>query len=285
MMTRIIVGTDGTEASHVAVRWALERAAATGAHVSLVHVVDDDWETVGPRIIDDLRREAIKLLERDTSYVRSIAEGVVVESELMHGDPMHQLAELSKNAALVVVGTHKTGYIHGKVIGSRTLRLVAAAHCPVAVIPESVRHDARGIVVGVDCSAGGRAAVELAADEASRASQPVTLLRGWVSPKMLTESEEARVERDRLIGRAADRTLDDAAAEVRRTHPEVEFRRRAVQHSAPEALLEAAASARMLVVGSTRRASRERMGLGQVTHDVVLNLVCPTVVVHADDRD
>jgi nucleotide-binding universal stress UspA family protein len=283
MSTSIVVGTDGTEASHVAVRWALDRAAATGAVMRLVHVFDDEWETVGPRVIDDLRCDAKRVLEREMSYVQSISSAVAVEADLLTGDPMRKLAEISKDAGMVVVGTHKTGYVHGKVIGSRSLRLVAAAHCTVAIIPESVRHDARGIVVGADNSTGGRAAIDFASGEASRLLQSLTLVRGWVPPRIFNESEEVRAERDRLIEATVNRALDDSASAAQRGHPSLELRRRNIRRAPAEALLEAGSSSQMLVVGSTRREIRDRMGLGPVTHDVVLNLVTATVVVHDDD--
>ena len=51
---------------------------------------------------------------------------------------------------MIAVGTHKTGFIHGKVFGSRSLQLAAAAHSPVAIVPQTSRRDGQGIVVGID---------------------------------------------------------------------------------------------------------------------------------------
>jgi nucleotide-binding universal stress UspA family protein len=283
IMTNIVVGTDGTESSHVALRWGLDRAAAEGATLTVAHVLDDEWATVGARIVEELREDARCLLDHEINYVQSLTHSVECIPQLLTGDPMSELISLSSTASVIVVGTHRTGYLHGRVIGSSSLRLAAAADCAVSVIPESIKSNARGITVGADTSPGCRAAVVFAAAEASRLRENLTLVRGWSRPRTINDSAEVRAERDRLIELSVSRVLSDAAAVAADGHPDLEMRRRSIQRNPAEALLEASNSSRLLVVGSTRRAARGRMGLGSVTHDVLLNLAIPTLVVHGDD--
>ena len=58
MTTPIHVGIDGSVASRAAIAWAVERAGALGAGVTLLTVVDDEWGTISDRDLRELRGDA-----------------------------------------------------------------------------------------------------------------------------------------------------------------------------------------------------------------------------------
>jgi nucleotide-binding universal stress UspA family protein len=58
------------------------------------------------------------------------------------------------------------------------------------------------------------------------------------------------------------------------------IRNRSVRRPAAEALVDAASTSRLLVVGSSRRHGSQLAALGPVCHDVLLNITGPTVIVH-----
>ena len=284
MTTTILVGVAGGEPSRVAVRWSMRWAAEAGAEVRLVHVLDDEWATVGARMLDDLRADALHLVETEADYARSLAPEVAVRSQLLEGSLMWELIAASEGADLTAVGTHKTGFIHGKVFGSRSLQLAAAAHSHVAIIPQASGREGHGVVVGVDDSAAGVAAVRFAAAEAHRSGQNLTLLRAWDPPELPAERRDTkRAWNDELEARTTA-LLSAAAATAVTVDAALDVRLRSVRRPAAEALLDAAASATLLVVGSSRRGDRGQAVLGSVSHDVLLNLVGPTIVVHGDDE-
>ena len=283
MSGTLLVGTDGNESSRAALRWAMKRAAAMGAEVELVHVVDDEWATIGVRMLEELDDDARHLLEREAEYAHSLAAEVVVHTQLLHGNVMQELITASKEAEMVVVGTHKTGFINGKVFGSRSLSLAAEAHTPVAVIPQGSPRDGRGVVVGVDDSPAGRLAIRFAAREAERARETLTLLRAFTVPVFPTASDDLQRELVENSEARASAVLSDAATLASAAAPALDVKIRSVRHPTAEALVDAAATAALVVVGNSRREDVHNAMVGSVSHDVLINLTGPAIIVHAGD--
>jgi nucleotide-binding universal stress UspA family protein len=261
----------------------MKRAAAVGAEVNLAHVVDDEWTTIGVRMLEELDGDARDLLEREAEYAHSLAAEVVVHIQLLHGSVMQELIAASKNAGMVVVGTHKTGFINGKVFGSRSLSLAAAAHTPVAIIPQGLPRDGRGVVVGVDDSAAGRLAIRLAALEAERARETLTLLRAYTVPELPAANDEIQRELVQHSQSRASSALSDAATLASLAAPALEVKIRSIQRPTAEALVDAAATAALLVIGNSRREEADNAMVGSVSHDVLINLTGPAIIVHAGD--
>ncbi|GHE93268.1 hypothetical protein GCM10018785_69030 [Streptomyces longispororuber] len=78
--------------------------------------------------------------------------------------------------------------------------------------------------------------------------------------------------------RATDR-LEEALRDAAREHPSVRVRRRPVEGGARTALLRAAATADLLVVGARRRRGHLGLQLGRVAHAVLHHSACPVAVV------
>jgi nucleotide-binding universal stress UspA family protein len=281
-MERIIVGVDGSVPSRAAIRWSAERARSHNTGVVLVHVMDDEWGAVGSQLIAEANRGSVEMLDAAARMAHELAPDISIGAELLYGSPMWELAQLSNETTLVVVGTHKTGFHYGRAFGSRSLQLASLAAGPIAVIPESAVRMRRGVVVGIDDTTAGRNALAAAANEADRTGSELTLVRALevTSPEYLDdvgkhdwqEQAEAR----------ARRHLAEAVSQVRELHPHLITRSRVIRRPAGIALNEVSRTAELLVVGSSRRSGFEPAnGLGSVAYDVLLNLVCPTMVVHA----
>ncbi|WP_349903266.1 universal stress protein [Parafrigoribacterium humi] len=282
MSGTLVVGIDGTESSRAALRWAVTRAAATGVEVKLVHVIDDEWITISARMIKDLGDDSQRLLESEAGYARALAPNVIVHTESTRGEPMQVLIAESRDAGMIVVGTHKTGFINGKIFGSRSLQLAACAYAPVAIIPQGLPRDGRGIVAGVDDSIAGRQAIRFAAREAARTGETLTLVRAFTIPATSTISDDARSELIQHSEERASAALADAVTLATLTAPEIDLKTRTVRRPIGEVLVDAAATATMLVIGSSRQEETTAM-VGSVSHDVLINLTGPAVVVHAGD--
>jgi nucleotide-binding universal stress UspA family protein len=275
----ILVGIDGSAPSRAALSWSIQRAATTDEDVVLAHVVDDEWGAVNFRLLDEVRIEAEALMAAEADFARSIDRGVAVTTILREGNPMWELIALAQGADLVVVGTHKTGFVRGRVFGSRSLQLAGGSPAPVAIIPESPARGRRGVVVGVNESAGSRAAIVFGANEAHRLGEELILVGAWASP-VETETNETTRRRNAFVKSRIESVLVEARATITRAHEELHIRVREVNRPAAEALVDAAASATVLVIGSSRRQGAPTT-LGSVAHDVLINLAAPTVVVHA----
>lgn len=281
MTYTIVVGVNDSIPSRIAVAWAAARAAVAGGagEVVLVHVLgtvpDLPEETVG-----EIRAAAAGMLRDAEEEAVRAHPSVRARTELREGELIDELLAAAADADLIVVGTHKTGFIRGRSIGSRSLRIAAEARIPVAVIPESAYRSRSGIVVGVEESRGGVAALEFAAEEAERTGQEITLIRAWDAPRSVgTDFEITVSDLERRYAADAERALREGTEIIRRGFPNLVTRSRRVRRPVAEALLDSAASASVLVIGETYHGS-SRLPVGEVGHDVLMNLVGPTVLVH-----
>jgi nucleotide-binding universal stress UspA family protein len=281
MRTTIAVGVDGRAPGRAALRWAMEHAAATDADVLVIYVVGTDLASIGSRDDDEVERDARRILEGDAAFARGLNPSVPVTTRLMHGSPMRQLITASKTVSMVVVGTHKTGFIRGRVFGSRSIVLAAGSRNPVIVIPESSGRHRRGVVVGVDDSLAGRAAVQFGAAEAVRTGEPLRLISAWRLPE--DDLADFHRENDDRHADEVRAMLDAEADRVRADFPTADVHCRIIRLPAAEALVDASASAALVVLGNSGPISDGQGLLGSVAHDVLVNLAGPTVIVHADN--
>ncbi len=281
-MEKIIVGVDGSVPSRAAIRWSVERARKHNTGVALVHVMDDEWGAIGSQLIAEANRGSQELLESAVRFAHEFDPEVEIEAELLFGSPMWQLAQLSNENTLMVVGTHKTGFHYGRAFGSRSLQLASVAAGAVAVIPESVVRLRRGVVVGVDDTTAGHRALAVAGDEADRNGSELTLLRALdvSAPDYLDDA--GRHDWQEQQDAVSHRLLADAVSRIQERHPRLSTRSRIIRRPAGVALNEVSRGAELLVVGSSRRSGFDpATGLGSVAYDVLLNLACPTMIVHS----
>jgi nucleotide-binding universal stress UspA family protein len=244
MASGIVVGVDHSQPSRAALEWSAGRARDGDTALSIVHVTPG-----GP----DAGADAAGLLSRERARAEEL--GATVDTELVEGDPFGALVDASRSAALVVVGTHKTGFIQGHVLGSRFIGLAATALSPVAFIPSIPLVSRSGVVVLVDGSPAGRRAVSLAAAQAELLGEYLTL----------------------VYAAAASDELERATERVRSETPGVTTRSRLARRGLASELIAATLLASVVVVpdsgGAVGSAGANLM------HDVILNLGGPTIVV------
>ncbi|PRY70161.1 nucleotide-binding universal stress UspA family protein [Glaciihabitans tibetensis] len=280
MARTIAVGVDGSSPGRVALRWAMRQAIATQAEVLVVYVVGADLASMGGLSDDERAAEGERVLALEAEYARGRVPGPTVHTRLMHGNAMRELIRVSREVDMVVVGTHKTGFIRGRIFGSRSIVLAAGSRTPVAVIPNSSGRKRTGIVVGVDDSDASHAAVHFGAMEALRTGEALRLLSAWRLPDI--GQTDAHPDQDRRHEEYVRQLLDAQADRVRDDFPDVEVHVRLIRLPPAEALVDASASAALVVLGNSGPVSDGQGLLGSVAHDVLLNLAGPTVVVHAD---
>jgi nucleotide-binding universal stress UspA family protein len=141
------------------------------------------------------------------------------------------------------------------------------------------------IVVGVDGSAGARAAARWALAEAGRRHADVDIVACWHVPYMaeaggyglLSVTPEDLMAGARQEAEQCLAALAHEQEEARRSGCAVELR--AVEGDAAEALVTEAKDALMLVVGRRGHGAVARVLLGSVGSYVVAHAPCPVVVV------
>jgi nucleotide-binding universal stress UspA family protein len=142
-MQHIIVGVDGSKASHRALAWALDQARATRAAVQVVHA----WMV--PALGADPLAQALgdaRTLEaqarRELQLVVDVADqrGLVspIECAVVRGQPVRALLDAAKEADLLVVGSRGLGDGDAP-LGSVSHGVIGGASCPVVVVPPEER--------------------------------------------------------------------------------------------------------------------------------------------------
>ncbi|MGO4535900.1 universal stress protein [Leifsonia sp. 2MCAF36] len=277
-----IVGVDSSVPSRAAVRWAVERAHEDQVGARLIHVADDEWGAVGSRLIGEVDGDAQQRLEEDLTYARSLGRDVELRGEVRLGSPMVELAAFSQPTTMLVVGTHKTGFHYGRAFGSRSLQLANLAIGPVAIIPEVASRMRRGVVVGVDDTPAGYAAIDVAADAACQHDCELLAVRSSSVPEPFDlEHDDQAADWQLRRDDQARGLLAMAANRARLRQPGIVIRSRVVRRPPGAVLNELGRSAELLVIGDSRRAHAQLGSLGAVAYDVLLNLSSPTIVVHA----
>lgn len=137
---RVLVGVDGSHASDRALDFAFGHAAAHGLGLFAVQAWTPyylDAALVAAPMLGDWRTE----LEGSRDALRTTLTGwrlkypdVAVEERAVVGPPADVLVRLSKDAALLVVGSRGRGEIASLVLGSVSHSVLHRASCPVAVV-------------------------------------------------------------------------------------------------------------------------------------------------------
>jgi nucleotide-binding universal stress UspA family protein len=221
----ILAGVDGTGSGLDAVALAARLARATGDPLLVACVYPSPPRSGGD---DDAAREpAAKALEP----VQELLGGLTVQYRTAaSSSPARGLAELAEqeDAAIVVVGSHRSGAFGRVVSGSTAERLLHGSGCPVAVAPRGYRRrgegELRGIGVAFVDTPDGREAVGHAAALAARTGLPLTLFsvvtvhHSWFVPEAVRPEEETvPVEVRKEYQEALDRALAGLPGGVRAT--------------------------------------------------------------------
>jgi nucleotide-binding universal stress UspA family protein len=141
--------------------------------------------------------------------------------------------------------------------------------------------DTPRIVVGVDGSAASRAALRWAVRQAELTGATVQAITAWQyavatggyawEPAALLDSTN--------LQEAADRTLADEISEVVGPRSDIKVQPQAVEGNPAQALLDAAAGADLLVVGSRGHGGFAGALLGSVSQHCAHHANCPVVII------
>ncbi|MGD3113036.1 universal stress protein, partial [Streptomyces sp. YGL11-2] len=162
----VLVGLDGTGNSVPAVRWGAEEAAVRNLPLHLLHSwVSQPWPPSPTRADAEKRRYGAEALSRAETLVRQTHPGIAVTAEQTSEEAADALAERSKAATLLVLGSRGHDTISGFLLGSVSLRVLGRAQCPVVTVREEEPSTGPGpeIVVGVqELGAEGNAVLDYA---------------------------------------------------------------------------------------------------------------------------
>ncbi|PNI09715.1 universal stress protein UspA [Arthrobacter sp. AFG7.2] len=272
----IAVATNDSPQSQAAVLWAARRSGRAGLPLVILHVVDDRWVAEPYPWTGVLEEAGDRLLQIAAGRVRDTFP-ITITTRLLTGSIAGSLAKYSGKASMMVVGSG-TGHLGGS-LADRALQVAAASKVPVAVVGTQDTDGRSGVVVGVDGSKEATQAVAFAAAEADREGDDLTVVYVIIAPDRVGDAGLNATSLADLIAEEERLVLAETVAGLKEDYPSVTVHQILETERGPvEALVAAAANARMLVVGSRGRGAIKRILLGSTTHGVLRHLPCPTVI-------
>lgn len=281
---RILLATDGSDASQAAVDATIAIAKSPNAKVRVAHVWNLEvhhrhgyWDV-------EMRNEAEKLV--DATVERLLKAGVIAEREIDRADSKHVAAAIALSARdfkadLVVLGSRGLSDWQSMTRHSVSHELLCAVDCPLLIVrgwaagsPSRVSKIVLAIAGGDDVAPAARAAVAVAGPDASvmvvHVAQAIIGAQGFAYVETDDEIRETMARASEL--------LVDAGVNVRAM----------VAHEGPVAKAVAAIAADwnadLIVVGSSRMGDVGSLFLGSVSHDLLHMADRPVLVAERISR-
>ena len=282
---RIAVGVDGSPESRTAALWAAQEASQRRCGLTLVHAVLPPVGTSpfgagmpsGLNPMAKVRQGALTELDE----IASTLTAADVQTRIEVGSPSGIIIGASETAAIVVVGSRGQGGFKRLLLGSVSTQVATHSACPVIIIRSLPDPSADTVVVGMDGTAGSSAAIGFAFDMASLHGWRLIAVHAWEVPAydllIVPSAGTSMPLRDSADDEA--RHTAEALAGFQADHPDVVVRQSLVRGSARNALLEASASAALIVVGSRRHGQVMSAVLGSVSHGVLHHAQAPVAIV------
>ncbi|GAA3621386.1 universal stress protein [Microlunatus ginsengisoli] len=139
-MGEIVVGVDLSDAGVAALRWAAAQARVTGASLRGIHVLKlpDAFALaglVGAAVETPVESINAGYRQALTAVWQSVDPDDSWSLEYVVDDPRGVLAEASKQASLIVVGTGSSSGLERLISGSVSHYILNHSHCPVVAVP------------------------------------------------------------------------------------------------------------------------------------------------------
>ncbi len=284
----VVVGVDGSAEALRAVRWAVPEARRRQAALRLVTAFAwTEDRLVGLPGLGQaphgqyLRTAAERGLAAAAAAATELDPDLQVERELILGFPGGVLVDQSQTAELLVIGDRGRGRISSALAGSVAIGVAAHAACPVVVVRGAppAAEEPLPVVVGVDGTPLSEAAIAFAFDAASTRRAPLVAVHTWLDelndPALaeLVDWQSAAVE--------AEEVLAERLAGWGEKYPDVTVQRLVARGLAGHVLLDQAARAQLVVVGTRGHGEIAGLLLDSVGNALLHRAGCPVAIVRA----
>jgi nucleotide-binding universal stress UspA family protein len=135
----IVVGVDETASSRRALSWAAREAVRRNATLQVITAWT--WDAVEGAPLAAVDPQAMMEVAEATqsealeAVLGELDDKPVVAREIVQSTASEALVEASRQADLVVVGTHGRGPVRSFLLGSVSQSVIRHAQCPVVVMP------------------------------------------------------------------------------------------------------------------------------------------------------
>lgn len=139
-MDTVLVGVDGSEASGVALEFAVEEAVRRKALLRVVSA----WEfpavpqpemAIVPEVVEAYREQAEAMVAEAVARAKELAPDLPCEGAAIGGYAGEVLVQEGQGAAVLIVGRRGRGGLAGLLMGSVSRHVADHASCPVTIVP------------------------------------------------------------------------------------------------------------------------------------------------------
>ncbi|MFJ9453880.1 universal stress protein [Kitasatospora sp. NPDC101447] len=279
MTGSVVVGFDGSPESLAAAEWAAREAQRRGLPLRILQA----WPLPKRDVVgsDESYRHVRSQLAAREAALRALAPGVEVSSATESAAPAEALEAAAGSAAVLVLGSRGLGTVRGFLVGSVSQEVLRRAACPVVLVRAGEEEPDGPVTVGLDLAHPADPVLAFAFEAAALRSAPLRVVHVWSPPagsEHMSYGAIGGLEGEVSGDERAD--LSEALESWRARHPEVAVTADLVRGRPAVELVDAAATARLLVVGrrSHHRPLRHHH-LGPVAHAAIHHVHCPVAVV------
>jgi nucleotide-binding universal stress UspA family protein len=276
MTGRVIVAVSSDAASTAALDWAIQWAQPRRMTLEVCtvhgeHWYDDDGDVFNlahQRVLDDARR-----------HIEDVAADLAASYVLQRGELVDVLSTLATHADLLVIGSHRATVIEGMIYGTLALKLAERTTGPLVVVPAGWTPGSGRIVIGTDGETDVDA-IEFAVAAAIDAQRELLLVRAVELPPYVAPYDFGGhpdiADQLRSEARAA---VAEQCAVLRGHHHDLLIDGHISIGDPSTTVVNAAANASLVVVGTRHRSAVATVFLGSVAHDLLMNMPSPVAVV------
>lgn len=287
----VVVGVDGSEATRIAIAWAVDYALGSSAPLRLLAAYEPDALEAGLAAAGaqvDPRNRPARARAREqayaaASYARSLGFTLPLETACVADPASRALLDESRDALVVVVGARRLGRLQRSLSGSTAAATSVKASCPLVVVRERPSRsvtDTR-VIVGID-GPRSRDAAAFAFAEARRTGSGLTAVNAWQLSTAHLGSLVSPAHKRRKLEACSHELLDGIVQPLMVTHPGVDVRRYVTEGAVTTVLEKMSMNARLLVVSSRGLSPVPALLLGSVSRQMITRAHCPVAVVHPE---
>jgi nucleotide-binding universal stress UspA family protein len=273
----IIAGVVGGGLDRIVLGWAAEEAVARHADLLVCHVRERPESSPSPSREKEPAGSAELLVREAASTAHRRFPDLTVTTAVGHDRVVSTLVRSSLDARMLILGARRVEGFAGGRLGSVVEPVATNARCPVAVVRPPSAPDLVDVVVGVDGSSHSDVTLRMAASEARRFGGRLIVVHAYRLPAPAEYGPNAGVDEPHHHA-AAEELLERALEHLGSDREALKIETRAVHAGAADALLEAASTAAVLVVGARGLAGFERLRIGSVSQRVLRHAPCAVVI-------
>jgi nucleotide-binding universal stress UspA family protein len=277
----VVVAVDGSEGSMLAAEWAAREAVRRKAPLRIVSAPAlVPWMQArhpsAASTTNTPRGLAGRSLGLALERVRDVAQGLLIETDLLSGVPAVAVAASGSGADLLVVGSRGAGGFGAMVLGSVSRYAAMHTSCPVVVVHEGTAAVHREVAVGVRDPGDSRGALDFAFEEAAIRGAELLVVHAWSRLPLRFQAHVAPVFDPKQITEAAQEETRAMLASWGDKYPTVKVTADVVNVHPARVLASLSARADLVVLG---KHAADGVGVGSIQNAVLSHAHGPVAIV------